>query len=488
MKDLVKWQVISFVSRGIAMALGIVQSFVIVRILSVSEWGVVQIATSIGGAFGIYQHLGLSSGLTREISAAKKDTDIFKMFLTGTVIRYCVTIPIALFLFFLASHLAISKYSDPSLILPIKIYALVLLFQGVRSMFDAVLSGTKRFKQLFIFQSAIALVSVLLYVPLVYLYKVNGYFFALVTFSFISSVVLGVLAFKPLKGSLEFPTRKDFKVLLKDLLSISLAIYAVKVIYTWWEKSGPLLLGLDVSKELVGFFAFALLYGKKLMMVSDSVTAVNLPVLSEEYTKNFGHFKELFSQNFDKVFAFIVFVAVSAIFWSKDLIQFVVGGDKYDRSLSLILPMVFAFIFYSLTNIIKSSIIIPAKMIKTMLGSFVILLGTTVGFYFVTRNFMGGLDSMAYAMVFGGLLSFVVLTTVLQIILKFRFFTFDHVLILLQGLVIALSEPVDGFLIRLGIFVVFVGLYLWAVFVAGFLKKEDVRYVVAKVRGLNRAG
>src|SRR3989304_7392973 len=100
MKELSKWQVISFISRGVAMALGIVQSFFIVRLLSVAEYGIVQLAASIGGAFGIYQHLGLASGSTREISAAKDDTEIFKIFVTSVVIRYLVSIPLAVGLWF----------------------------------------------------------------------------------------------------------------------------------------------------------------------------------------------------------------------------------------------------------------------------------------------------------------------------------------------------------------------------------------------------
>ena len=54
MKELGKWQLISFISRGLAMALGLVQSFVIIRILTVSEWGLIQLGVSIGGALGIF--------------------------------------------------------------------------------------------------------------------------------------------------------------------------------------------------------------------------------------------------------------------------------------------------------------------------------------------------------------------------------------------------------------------------------------------------
>ncbi len=95
MKELGKWQVISFVSRSLAMLLGLVQTFVIIRVLSVGEWGVVQLAISIGGALGIYQHLGLASASTREISSASDDKEVFKIFVTSAVIRYVITLPIA---------------------------------------------------------------------------------------------------------------------------------------------------------------------------------------------------------------------------------------------------------------------------------------------------------------------------------------------------------------------------------------------------------
>ena len=48
MNKLLKWQLVSFVSRGIAMALGIVQSVIIARILTVSEFGLVGIVAGIG--------------------------------------------------------------------------------------------------------------------------------------------------------------------------------------------------------------------------------------------------------------------------------------------------------------------------------------------------------------------------------------------------------------------------------------------------------
>ncbi len=483
MTELTKWQTVSFASRGVAMALGLVQSFFIVRILSVGEWGLVQIAVSIGGAFGIYQHLGLASGSTREISAAKNDTQVFKIFVTAGMIRYLVTIPIAISLFFWAESIAVGRYNESALVLPLKIYAVVLLFQGVQSILNSVIAGTKRFKNLFIYQSVIAGVSLLIYIPLVYLFKINGYFYALIAFNVVSSLTLAVLAFRPLQFEFEFPSRQEFRSLLGELLSISLAIYAVKVIYTMWEKSGPILLGLEVSKEAVGIFAFALLYGKKLVSISDAVTVVNLPVLSEKFVHNLEEFKQLFTRNFDKVFTIILFCAFSAIFWSWELTYILVGGNKYEQSIPFILPMVFAFVFYALLNIITSSVVVPAKLVKELILGFVGMIVTTIGVYFLSRGYWGHLQAMTYAMALGGLLGFAGLSWISQKRLNFKFINHDHLLILLQIFVVSLISVDLATWVKFILYPLFLGLFTWAIFTAGFFSREDVEAIKAKLTG-----
>lgn len=486
MKDLTKWQIISFMSRGVAMAFGLVQSFVIVRILTVGEWGIVQIAASIGGAFGIYQHLGLASGSTREISSAKNDTEVFKIFITAALIRYLITVPIAIFLFFSAETLAVNKYFEPALILPIKIYAFVLLFQGIQSILNSVISGTKRFKHLFLYQSLIAIVSMFLFIPLVYYYRVYGYFYALILFNVISSLVLTYLAFKPLKCQFLLPSKADFKILFKDLLSISLGVYIVKVIYTMWEKSGTLILGLYISKEMVGIFAFALLYAKKLVAISDAVTDVSLPVMSEKYLKNITEFKDLFSDNFDKLFVFILFSAFTVVYWSPEVIKFVVGGDKYNQSFPYILPMVFAFVFYSFINIIKSSVFIPAKFIKDMILSFIFLLGGTILTYFISLNRLGFLSAMSYAMLAGSFVSLITLVIATRIRLKFFVMRVSHFLLLVQVAVISLFMFVSNSYLKISFYPIFILLFLWGVFTSRFITYTDVRdsflYLKSKIK------
>lgn len=467
------------------MGIGLFQTFFIIRLLSPSDWGVIQIGMAIGGAFGIYQHLGLSSGSTREISTAENDTEIFKIFITSVLIRYLVSVPVALFLFFSAENLAVGQYSQQILVLPIKIYALVLLIQGVKGLMNSVVSGTKRFSYLFLYQSGITIVSVLVYIPLVFYFGILGFFYAFLVFETISTLVLGFIAFKPLKGRLELPNKEDFVRIFKQLFSILFAIYFVKILLTQWEKSGTLLLGRDVPPEQVAIFSFAFLFAKKLMHISDAVTDVNLPILSDSFAHNIDEFKTLFAQNLNKIFVFMVFSAIGAIYWSKELVIIFVGNSPtYNESIVLMTPMIFTFIFYGLTNIIKSSVFIPAKYVWEIMLAYILMLGVTIsGYLYLTRvvNF-DSIQSMTYSLLAGALIGLIILLFSSYARLRFIYIGMPHVLILIQAYIIMQGSEINNLFLKIPVFVVLGFSYLLAVYVAGFLTKSDVHTLFVKLR------
>ena len=72
MTNIGRWQVISIISRLMALILGVVQSIVITRILTVAEFGIIGIVGAVGAMFGIAQHFGLASGTTKKISYSPK--------------------------------------------------------------------------------------------------------------------------------------------------------------------------------------------------------------------------------------------------------------------------------------------------------------------------------------------------------------------------------------------------------------------------------
>ena len=465
------------------MGLGIIQSFAILRILTVSEWGLVQLVVSIGASLGIYQHLGLASASNREIAASDKKTDVFKIFATSVSVRYLVTIPLSIGLFIFAPKIAVT-YDFPQILVPLRIYSGIIFLQGIQAILNAVISGTKRFKELFIFQGVIALASLIIYVPFVYYFKIMGFFYAFLIHEGIKSISLLVIAFKPYIGKLRFPTAAEFKTIFKQLFSLGLSIYVVKILVINWEKSGTNLLGLIGNAQALGIYAFALLFAKKLMHVSDAITDVNLPVFSEKFSNNITEFKALFATNFNRVFSLIVFLAMSAVFWAPELIRIMVGSDKYNASMPLLIPMVFAFIFFSLLNIIKSSLAIPAKLVKEMMLGFAIMFAVTVGLYFVGRGFFEPAYTMSYAMLIGVVAGFSFLVFALQRTLKFSFVGFGHVAILIQALAISKLGIVPNLFIKFPLYLVVAGLFLWALSMANFVSKKEIEFIIRKGRSI----
>jgi O-antigen/teichoic acid export membrane protein len=477
MKDMGKWQIISFVSRVTAMAIGLIQSFVIIRLLSVSEWGIIQLAVSIGGSLGVYQHLGLASASTREIASAKSDTEIFKIFLTSVTIRYVVTLPLALGLVFFADKVAISIYHNGLLVLPLKIYGLTLLFQGFQSILNSVISGMKRFRRLFIYQVVVSIINVAIFIPMIIVYRINGYFWAYLIFNIINTFILAILAFKPLKGNLVFPSKKDFAFLFKDIFSISIAIYLVKILATNWEKLGTNILGLYNKPEMVAIFAFALLYSKKILSISDSVTDVSLPVLSEKFTSDIADFKHSFSKNFDKVFSFLLLSAAFACYWAPQIITLLVGGTKYNSSYPYIPYILIAFVIYAVIDIVKSSVYVPAKMVKEMILSFVVLVGSSATAYYLISFKLDILASMTLALVVGVIVCLALIMWTIYKRLNFVFFGFSHWMLLFQTFFIGIAGIGMLFWNKAALFPILYGLQIWALFLAGLVHKKDFSFI-----------
>ena len=579
MTHLIKWQLISMISRFTAMGIGIAQGIFVVRLLSTADYGLVGVVTAVGSLAGILMHLGLVSGATREIAAAagkgeshpldeverpalrncqtsesdslrRKESDsfpdsgelpaserlegVFKIFISALLARIAVALPIFLVLFWGAPVLAGNVYHHPEITTAVRLYALVLLVQAPQGIFDAALSGLKQFKSVFIFQVVIALVSLLLHVPLIWRFQFYGYFWAMLALAVVHTMVLCFLIWRtfclsvservqPARGGLnpvgklstgqenskfealnskQIPMTKiqnykqfgtfgfgilklfrisdfgfrisvaDVKANLYKILSVGLSLYVVKIIFTLWQRFGPLVLGRAASATEVGIFNFALFYSTKLMTASDAITDVNLPFFSGKFDKGLVEFKKLFLANFQKIYAFITLAAVSAIYWSPELVRLVVG-HKYDDSLRLIPWLVGAFWCYSFINIIKSSLLVPARLNRDMIVSYSLLLLGTVGGYYgfgfslrchpelVSGSDTAVLGAMALGMLAGGILAlayqwFALRRTLSLNILTRRTLTLTFLLtplIIPYGLSFGLWFKLAIFIVDLGLFI-----------------------------------
>lgn len=145
-----------------------------------------------------------------------------------------------------------------------------------------------------------------------------------------------------------------------------------------------------------------------------------------------------------------------------------------------------AVVVYSYINIINASVLIPAKMTKAMILSFVLLIAGTGAFFYLTHNMLGLLNSMSWGMAVGSLLSLFYMLFAITRKLSFGFFNIDHVAILTGGFFVSLLCPIDIFWIKLAGFMVFVPLILWSFNICSFVPKEDYVYSINKFKKIFR--
>jgi len=424
MSGLLKLQVVSFISRIIAMLIGIFQSLIIVNLLSTQEYGLIGLVTSIAGIVGITQHLGLASSSTKEISQAKNSQDIFNVILSSLSIRLLISVPISLILIFFATWIS-NYYSNPELILPLQIFGVITLVQAFQSIFNSVISGTQRFKLLFSYQIFIAFVSLFIFLPFIYFYSLLGYFYALLIFNLIQTLALGFLSLNKLDFQFKLPNRKEFFSLSSKLLKISLAIYFVKILFTAWQEVPVAYLGKIISLESLALFTFAFNLSSKLMAISDSITDVNLPVFSKQSTDSLKEYILSFNKNFDLIFYFIFVVGITVSYWSREILVladyfiYFVGVlvglnfdkniyDRYGSSLILFLPLLLSIIFYSYLNIIKSSFFVPLEKLKNMIITYSLMVIFTGLSFFVLNNYVIEILAMSLALFVGALSGFLI--------------------------------------------------------------------------------
>lgn len=421
MSDLVKWQFLSLISRFIAVAAGIVQGIFVVRLLSPADYGLVGIVGSVASVIGVYQHLGLASGSTREISATKSPEQAFKVFISSLLVRLSISFPLAFGLWLSAPHIANTIYHQSLIIWPLRIQALVLLLQGTQDILGAALSGSQRFKPVLIFQAAIALISLVVYVPLIYKLHFLGYFWAMLAVAFLGVCGLLIPVWQYFSVHFSWPSRAEFKRIIRAILSVGIAIYAVKIIYTFWQRLGPLFLGTAVTAAEVGFFNFALFYATKLLTVSEAFSTINLPVMTKKFVEDADGFRQVFMTNFYKIYSFVLLAAVSAVFWAPEVVYLVVD-HKYDAALPLIPPLILAFWSYGYVNLLGASVIVPAKLLWQMIGYYLVLIGGTFASFYLFRFYLDPLAAMAAATMVGGLLSLAALLIFARYYLRMTIF------------------------------------------------------------------
>lgn len=385
------WTVVSIMSRFMAQGIGLLQSLFMISLLSVDDFGKYGLVKAIVAYVGVYQNLGISSGSTREIAAAHDKRSAFKVFTASLTVRYIIALPLAIGLFVLAPQIGAEHYGKPEIVWAIRLNAIVLLLQAFQSVLNSAVQGLKRFAFLFSFQVISALMSLVIMISLISRFRFIGIYYGLIVYVVVYILVVGVYVGRMFWGNIQLPTKQEFVKILKAVFSIGIFMYVVKILSTSWENLGNLYLGNVITGVELGALTFAIFIGGKIMMISDAITDVTLPSFTHIYERTREDFQKTFLRGTSKAFKLILFSAVFLVVTKVEIFQcidFVLGlihmpliAYRYTTSFRIVDPIIFAFVSYSMINLLTAGLAVPTKKMIHPIISYAVLLVSTFVIY-----------------------------------------------------------------------------------------------------------
>ncbi len=356
-------QFLSLVTKAVTTALGIVQSVIIVRILSPSEFGLVGLVMSIGGVIGVSQNLGIVDGAIREIAVLTGKKEIGKVFWVSHLTRQLVTVPLSLLLIVGAPYIGGTFYHHPEIIPFIQLYAAVLILQGLQDVLGATLTGMKNFAWLYIVQIVTAAFNIGAFAFLTKSYGVLGFFWAVIITTSVMVVWFSGLVLRDLKGHLGGFTMADIKQYGRRVLRIGLYMYISRIFFVIWQRLPLLLLGATLGANELGFFNVSLTFGSKLTIIAMALSEVNLSWLSSLFASEKHEFAKVVTKTMHRVVVLMAILTFVLLFFAPEIVRYIIGA-QYAPAEHMILIITAGFFLYSLTDIATSSLFVSGDKPK----------------------------------------------------------------------------------------------------------------------------
>lgn len=385
--NLAKVQFLSLATKGVTTALGIIQSIIIVRILSPAEFGLVGLVMSIGSVIGVSQHLGIVDGAIREIAIRKKKQEIGKVFWVSHLARQVVTIPLSLGLMLLAEPIAVGIYGRPEIVPYILIFAGALVLQGLQDVLGATLTGMKRFKALYIVQIITASINIGVFGYLTWQYGIAGFFWAVIITTAVMVLMFAEIARRELRGYLRWPSWDDVRLYGRSLMRIGAYMYLSRIFLVLWQRLPLLVLGGALAADELGYLNVSLTFGSKLTIVAMALSEVNLSWMSSLYVNKPNAFAKQVTRNMQRVLVLMIMMTLVLVFFAPEILRYIIGV-QYLPAEPLILLVTCAFFLYALIDIGTSSLFVSAdnpKLRAITYGVMTLFSATLIGLLLLFR-------------------------------------------------------------------------------------------------------
>ncbi len=377
-------QVWSVLTKIGTVALGVVQTIVVLRLLGPEAYGLVGIVISIGALVGVSQHVGVVDAAIREIAVAETPERRAAVFWVSLWFRLIVTVPISILLFLLAPWIGARVYVLPDIAHLVRMMSVVLVLHGVQGVIGGAYSGYRAFGVLYVLQLVMAALNVPIFTGFVWWHGVRGYFEAVLAAASGFIILLAVSLRWALGGRLVHPRREEIRHILGDILHTGAWTYVARILSVAWQRVPVLLLGRWADPAFVGLFSAATTFGSKLQLLAAALGEVNLAYLSHAFAQGRIAFRRLAARTLDDVGAVTLLGALFLALFADVLVP-LLAGSAYAGAAALVPSVTWAYAAFAFLDVAANTVFVPARRAHLRALSFGVLCAVTIGTMLVLR-------------------------------------------------------------------------------------------------------
>lgn len=342
LKSITKGTSIIFIGTIIASIIGLINQFLLGRILGPTDYGLFSIGLSIMTILCVFPHFGLGPGLTQYIPyniKKKKYKKVKNAIIFSIKFTSIVGLITSILLFIFSDLIAIYIFNNEELGVIIKAFSISLTFWALHNNIGALTQAFKKPKYYVYIENLLMpliQVSVLIVLSIIG-YKLFGAVIAFILSSIITALSYIYLAYSKFIKSLKCQENHlERDKTSSELLRLSFPLFLAGFTYTFMQYPDKLILGAFTNSFEVGLYSAALTISSLLLLIYSAFSFNFRPILSEHYArKNFEDMSKLNSSCTKWIFLITFPLVFYVIIYSKDIVELIYGNLFLDASVPL---------------------------------------------------------------------------------------------------------------------------------------------------------
>jgi len=272
----------------IGILLNLINTIIVVRYISVTEFGVLSLAMAVVSILGSVSLLGFQESVPRYISYFRGSNDNARLMGTikaSIILSLTTGLTLSIIVFFLSCFLA-HLFGKPALIFPIKVLVFIIPTNAFTAILVSIFRGFEDVKPKIYFQNIINHVIKLLMLGLAIILGLSflGILFAYLTAAIGVGILIGVYSFRKIPTFIPKTTKPV--PMIKGLLFFSLPLLAVIISSLIMNWTDTLMLGYFKTSDVVGLYNVALPLAMFISIILSALAFIYTPIISYLYSKD----------------------------------------------------------------------------------------------------------------------------------------------------------------------------------------------------------